>query len=72
MAGTHEKPTPDHLTTLLEGYRSLTLDPSPRLRQIREGMSRPPEAAIENAWQMVGKAILRAMRSVAQTTDVVR
>jgi hypothetical protein len=67
MTGTHQKERPSPLATLADGYRSLTLDPSPRLRQIREQMSRPPEEAIENAWKMVGRALLKAMRMIVVT-----
>lgn len=64
MTRTHQKETPSLLATLADGYRSLTLDPSPRLRQIREQMSRPPEEAIADAWKMVGRALRNAMRTV--------
>jgi hypothetical protein len=69
MTGTHQKETPSPLATLADGYRSLTLDPSPRLRLIREQMSRSPEEAIENAWTMVGRALLKAMRMIAVKTS---
>lgn len=52
---------------LLEGFDSLTLDPSPRLRRVREEMSRTPEAGIESAWKAVGEAMTEAMRSIGKT-----
>ena len=58
---------PRRRSRLLEGFDSLTLDPSPRLRRVREEMSRPPEAAIENAWKSVGEAMTEAIRSIGRT-----
>lgn len=51
---------------LMSGYDSLTLDPSPRLRNLREETFRPSEAAMENAWKGVGSALLSAMRTASQ------
>jgi hypothetical protein len=62
-----DRPASEAYRALLDGYRSLSLDPSPRLRQIREDMSRPPEEAIESAWKVVGRALLKAMRTFSET-----
>ena len=65
MTGTRQTERPaSPLRTLLDGYGSLTLDPSPKLRQVREEMSRPPEEAIKSAWISVGRALLEAMRLI--------
>jgi hypothetical protein len=66
MAGTQQREKPAGTwRTLLGGYDSLTLDPSPRLRRVREEMSRPPEEAMQSAWKMVGRALLEAMRTIS-------
>lgn len=66
MAGTQQKEkSAGAWQTLLDGYDSLTLDPSPALRRVREEMSRPPEEAIQSAWKEVGSALLEAMRAVS-------
>lgn len=63
----HQTEQESPLATLLDGYNSLRLDPSARLRLIRQEMSRPPEEAIEGAWRIVGRAFLKAMRMSVQS-----
>lgn len=68
MAGTQEKEKAAGIwRSLLEGYDSLTLDPSPSLRRTREALSRTPESGMESAWKTVGRALVQAMRSVSST-----
>jgi hypothetical protein len=40
---------------LMAGFDSLTLDPSPRLRRVRQQMTRQNQATIGNAWKAQGK-----------------
>lgn len=51
---------------LTGGYDSLTLDPSPTLRQLQRELSRPSEKAMQGAWTSVGSALAGAMRTAAQ------
>lgn len=66
MAGMRQTETPPEAwRTLLAGYRSLTLDPSPSLRRTRLEMSRPAEEAMRSAWRSVGRAVLETVRAVS-------
>lgn len=67
MALPDMRKTPRRPSRLLEGFDSLTLDPSPRLRRLRMEMSRPPEAGLESAWKTVGEAMAEAVRSLGRT-----
>jgi hypothetical protein len=61
-----EKPSRDR-TPLLRGFGYLTLDPSPRLRRLREQQqSTDPAMTIRAAWSTVGGAIATAFRLVRE------
>lgn len=52
---------------MLRGFRYLTLDPSPRLRKLREDQQRAtkdPAQLVAEAWLSVGEAIRVALRSI--------
>jgi len=52
----------------MEGFKYLTLDPSPRLRKMREAqqkMTSDPTDVVRRAWQSVGAAITAAARVVS-------
>jgi hypothetical protein len=51
---------------LSAGYDSLTLDPSPTLRQMQQDLSRPSDRTIRSAWTSVGSALAAAMRTAVQ------
>ena len=57
-----EKPAEDR-TPLARGFDYLTLDPSPRLRKMRE--ERRQRDPFAEAWKSVGEAIAEAIRIVA-------
>jgi hypothetical protein len=69
MATTHRRPSrkklpPPHRRTM-EGFKYLTLDPSPRLRKMRETQQKTtsdPTEVVRRAWQSVGAAITEAVR----------
>jgi hypothetical protein len=46
-----------------KGFDSLTLDPSPHLRQVRRSLAARNSTTFEQAWRDVGRAIADAMRS---------
>jgi hypothetical protein len=52
---------------LMAGFDSLTLDPSPRLRQTRLRMAREGSATMGEAWKSTGQALVAAMISVSRT-----
>jgi hypothetical protein len=59
---------------LSQGYDSLTLDPSPRLRRTRRELFPPSETALASAWKSVASAMteavetaVRALREDAET-----
>jgi hypothetical protein len=66
-AAPETKKTRKPRSRLMTGFDGLTLDPSPRLRRVREEMSRPPEAGIESAWKSVGEAMAESIRSIGRT-----
>ncbi len=50
---------------MMKGFRYLTLDPSPRLRKMREDQQRAvkgPAQVIAEAWLNVGEAIKEALQ----------
>jgi hypothetical protein len=51
---------------LTAGYDTLTLDPSPTLRQMQQELSQPSERIIQSAWTSVGSALVGAMKTAAQ------
>jgi hypothetical protein len=51
---------------LTAGYSSLTLDPSPNLRQMHRELSPHSKTVMQSAWTSVGSALVSAMRSAAQ------
>lgn len=67
MVMTSKPKTGRRKSLLMNGFDSLTLDPSPRLSHAREEMSRPREAAIAEVWKSVGKALGEAILSVGST-----
>jgi hypothetical protein len=71
MAMTHQQTNRTKLATagdqLAKGFDSLTLDPSPRLRQARK--RRRSYRTMEQAWQEVGKALAEAIRLVGKTVN---
>jgi hypothetical protein len=69
MAMTSKPKTGRRKSHLMSGFDSLTLDPSPRLRRVRNEMSRPRDAAIADVWKSVARAMGEDMSSV---TGVVR
>jgi hypothetical protein len=58
-----DQPTRDR-TPLQKGFDYLTLDPSPRLRKMRE--DRRQRDPFAEAWKSVGEAIAEAIRIVAK------
>jgi hypothetical protein len=68
MATTQRRPRPEKPPAVRErmtrGFDYLTLDPSPRLRKLRDEQGEKPEPAevIRQAWQSVGAAIAKAFR----------
>jgi hypothetical protein len=52
---------------LADGFDSLTLDPSPRLRRTRQQMARQSHSTMGNAWKNTGQALVAAMISVSRT-----
>ncbi len=69
MATLHDRKPPDHQETpaerLTRGFSYLTLDPSARLRRLRENQA--TEDTLAQAWIMVGNAIREAIRIIAKT-----
>jgi len=50
---------------LTGGFATLTLDPSPRLREARK--NRKNRQPVTEAWKAVGQALFRAMMSMQNT-----
>jgi hypothetical protein len=70
MATLHDRKTPVRPETpaerhLARGFTYLTLDPSARLRRLRE--SQETQDTFKQAWILVGNAIRDAIRIVAKT-----
>jgi hypothetical protein len=56
---------------ILKGFSYLTLDPSPRLRKLREEQENrktDPTEVVRQAWQKVGAAIADAFRITRETS----
>jgi len=52
---------------LVTGFDSLTLDPSPRLRRVREEMTQEEPTSLEEAWRSVGRAFVTAISDIGHT-----
>jgi hypothetical protein len=69
MATTQHRPKagPEARKRLLRGFDYLTLDPSPRLRKMREDQQRAakePAQLIAEAWLNVGQAIQGTLQAI--------
>jgi hypothetical protein len=69
MATIQRRPAPEKRPIqgrrIAKGFGYLTLDPSPKLRKMREEqqkMTADPTESIRRAWQSVGAAISEALR----------
>ena len=62
-----DQPTKDR-TPLQKGFDYLTLDPSPRLRKMRE--ERRQSDPLTDGWKSVGEAIAEAIRIVARKVKI--
>lgn len=76
MATTQRGPRPENPPTaaqqIAKGFGYLTLDPSPRLRRMREDLEKStpdPAEAVRQAWLRVGAAITEAMRIVRASSQ---
>ena len=52
---------------LVTGFDSLTLDPSPRLKRVREEMTQEEPASLEEAWRSVARAFVTAISDIGHT-----
>jgi hypothetical protein len=69
---THPKNPPDTRQRVTKGFSYLTLDPSPRLRKLREGLEKStpdPAEVVRQAWLRVGAAIREAMQIVGASSQ---
>lgn len=76
MATTQDRPRPKKQqlagNRILGGFDYLTLDPSPRLRKMREEHEKrttDPATVIRDAWMQVGTAIAEAFRTIRDTAS---
>jgi hypothetical protein len=76
MATTQRRPRQEKPPTagqqIVKGFDYLTLDPSPRLRRMREelGKSTPdPAEVVRKAWLTVGAAITEALRIIRASSQ---
>jgi hypothetical protein len=56
----------------MKGFDYLTLDPSPRLRKMREEQAKrttDPTEVVRQAWLSVGAAIAESFRTIRETTS---
>jgi hypothetical protein len=68
----HPEKPPSAEKRLLKGFDYLTLDPSPRLRKVRQEQRKrtaDPTEVIRQAWLNVGAAITEAFRMTRETTS---
>jgi hypothetical protein len=75
MATTQRPPRPEKPPTaaerIMKGFDYLTLDPSPRLRKMRDEQKKrtvDPTEVVRQAWLSVGAAMAEAFRIIRETT----
>jgi hypothetical protein len=71
METTQGRPRPERPSTagqqIVKGFDYLTLNPSPRLRRVREELGESasdPAEVVRRAWLSVGAAIMEALQTI--------